>query len=76
MAQWERHNEIKNPTPVESAKSSYESLPYGSNHNSPFGSSTSGIEPGNKHSVIQESDDKFNLQVQTNDTSRHFLSGE
>lgn len=75
MARWEKRNDSKNPTPVESANSSYESLPYGSNHNSPFSSLTSDIEPGNKYSVIQESMTNLNLRVRTRETSPHSLSG-
>ncbi|XP_075493091.1 U-box domain-containing protein 35-like isoform X1 [Primulina tabacum] len=74
-AQWEKRNESKNPTYVESENSSYESLPYGSNHNSPFSSLTSGIEPSNKHSAIQESVTNLNLRVRTKETSTHSLSG-
>ncbi|KZV24893.1 U-box domain-containing protein 52-like [Dorcoceras hygrometricum] len=75
MAQWERRNESENPTPVESANSSYESLPYASNHNSPFGSLTSGNEPKNKHSATPESMTNLNLRVRTKETSSHSLSG-
>ncbi|XP_073139207.1 U-box domain-containing protein 35-like isoform X2 [Henckelia pumila] len=75
IAQWEGHNESKNPTPVESASSSYESLPYVSNHNSSFGSLISGIEPGNKHSEIHKSTTNLNLRVRTKETSPQSLSG-